>query len=135
MNVVNQSIIFFDGVCVLCNTSVRFILRHDTTKSLIFTTLQSDVAKDFLLQHSPVNLQKDSILFWHRYRWYDASTAALKIAQHFKWYWWFLQVFWIFPKPVRDWGYSVVAKNRYRWFGKKETCFVPTSGYNHRFLR
>lgn len=130
----NKSIVLYDDVCVLCQQSVRFILKHDATQSLCFSSLQSDVGKAILLQTTVKKIEKDSVLFWKNGQLYDQSTAAFKIASYFKGYLKLLQIFWLIPKPLRDYVYQIIAKNRYRWFGKTKTCLIPDNSQKHRFL-
>jgi len=129
-----QAIILFDGVCNLCNASVQFVLKHDTNHHFVFAALQSDVARDILLHYPEKITKKDSILVIENQHIYSESTAALLIAKRFTGFWKVLQVFWIVPKFMRDFAYQFIAKNRYRWFGKKDVCMVPTKEIEHRFL-
>lgn len=130
----NKSVVFFDGVCVLCNASVQFILKRDGKQYFYFATLQSDVAKQFLL-HVPENiLKKDSIILWDKGKIYTESAAALKIGVHLNGFWKASQVLWIVPPFIRDWVYRWIAKNRYKWFGVKDQCMMPDQNIKHRFL-
>lgn len=128
------SIVFFDGVCILCNSSVQLILKYDRKQFFYFATLQSDVAKEVLL-HLPEEIrQKDSIILRDKGRFYVQSAAALRIAFHLGGWWYATQILWIFPAFMRDYIYGVIAKNRYKWFGKKEQCMLPDPKFKSRFL-
>ncbi len=130
----NKDIVLFDGVCNLCNWSVQFIIKHDKKQHFVFTALQSDVANEILL-HYPKNItKKDSILLIQNQQLFSESTAVLKIVRHFKGLWKLLLIFWIIPRPLRDVFYQFIAKYRYRWFGKKETCMLPSKENQNRFL-
>ncbi len=133
-NYSGKSIILFDGVCNLCNSSVNFILKHDKKKRFIFTSLQSDVAKEILLQFPTKYLNLDSIILIENGKVYEKSTAALKILKHLYNGYQLLYAFIIIPKFIRDWVYIIIAQNRYKWFGKKEECMLPTSESKSRFL-
>lgn len=126
-SVSDKAIILFDGVCNLCNTSVLFVLKHDKKKHFVFATLQSDVARELLLHYPKEIVEKDSILLIQNNRVYTESTAALLIAKEFSGIWVLLQFFWIVPKLIRDLIYQFIAKNRYRWFGKNDSCNVATN--------
>ncbi len=120
----NKTIVFFDGICVLCNASVRFIIKYDKKKHFHFSTLQSDVAKQFLLHQSEKIQQKDSIILWYKHQVYTESSAVLMIAKVLGGFFWITQLFWIIPKFMRDYIYRFIAKNRYKWFGKLDRCVV-----------
>ena len=130
----NNRIIFFDGVCNLCNASVNFILKNDKKKRFVFASLQSDVAKDILLQFSKKKLTLDTFIYVENGVLFEKSTAALKIAKQLRTPWPIFYVFMIIPKFFRDYIYTFIAKNRYNWFGKKASCMVPTPELKSRFL-
>ena len=129
-----KSIILFDGVCNLCNSSVNFIIKHDKKTQFAFTSLQSDVAKEILLQFKIKKLNLDTIVLIDNGEIYEKSTAVLKILKHLNGGYKLLYAFMIFPKFIRDWVYSCIAKNRYKWFGKKDNCMIPTLEIKSRFL-
>lgn len=133
-NFKNKSIILFDGVCNLCNASVNFIIKHDKNERYIFASLQSDAAKEILLQFPLKKNKLDSILLIENEVIYDKSTAALLISRKLSGGFKLFYAFIIFPKFLRDNVYNFIAKNRYAWFGKKETCMIPTSKIKQRFL-
>ncbi len=131
----NKFIILFDGVCNLCNSSVNFIIKHDTKEQFLFASLQSDAAKEILLQFSTKKLIQDSIILIDGKNIYEKSSAALQISKHLNDGYKVLYSFIIIPKFIRDWVYDIIAKNRYKWFGKKEKCMIPTSEIKNRFLK
>jgi predicted DCC family thiol-disulfide oxidoreductase YuxK len=132
---VNENpVILFDGVCNYCNGVVNFIIRQDTKKVFHFATLQSGFGQKLLKENNlPTDLFESFILL-DKGKLYSKSTAALRLNNKLPWYWKWTQLFWIFPKFFRDWVYSIIAKNRYKWFGKREKCMVPTPELKTRFL-
>jgi predicted DCC family thiol-disulfide oxidoreductase YuxK len=134
INLKNKKIILFDGVCNLCNSSVHFIIKKDKKKQFLFTSLQSDAARDILLQFQLKNSELDSILLIENGQVYQKSDAILKIVKHLNGIWKMCYGFIILPKFIRDYVYIIIAKNRYRWFGKREVCMIPTKELEMRFL-
>ena len=129
----SRKIILFDGECQFCNGAVNFIIKHENHQRFLFAPLQSGFGCHFLQNHP--ELQKiDSLVLLENEHYSIYSTAALKIAKQLKWKFKFLYLFIIIPKLVRDFVYKLVAKNRYRLFGKSETCIVPTKEIRKRFL-
>ena len=133
-NFSGKSIILFDGVCNLCNSSVNFIIKHDKKKQFLFASLQSDAAKEILLQFTTKKLNLNSILLIDNKNIYEKSTAALKISRHLSNGYQLLYYLVIIPLFIRNWLYNLIVKNRYQWFGKKEFCMIPTSEIRNRFL-
>ncbi len=123
----------FDGVCNFCATSVQFIIRHDKTNSLKFSSLQSALGQELLTKY---NMSKDleGVVFIENNKAYFKSAAAFKIVRYFGGFWRILNVFSILPLFVTDFGYDIIAKNRYRWFGKKDSCMIPSPEIRSRFL-
>jgi predicted DCC family thiol-disulfide oxidoreductase YuxK len=125
-NTLNSNpVILFDGVCNLCNSSVLFVIQHDPKKQFRFASLQGDygqqILKRFQLPSNTLNsfiLLKDDQIFTH-------STGALKVAKELSGAWPLLYVFIIVPAFIRNAVYQFIANNRYKWFGKKESCMVP----------
>lgn len=116
----NDSIILFDGDCNLCNSSVKFIIKHDSKRHFLLTSLQSDAAKNILLQLHQKSFENfDSVVLVSQQKVYYKSDAALHIARHLDGIIKFCYIFMIIPKPLRDMVYDYVAKNRYRWFRAK----------------
>ena len=129
----NKPVILFDGVCNLCSGSVQFILKRDKEKKFLFASLQSVYGQALLKQlHLPTDTFNSFILY-DGDEIFTRSTAALKMFSQLKgWSW--VKIFWIVPKFIRDAVYNLIAKNRYKWFGKKEECWVPTPELKARFL-
>ena len=130
----DKPIIFFDGVCNLCNSSVQFILKKDTNNVFLFSSLQSDAAKGILLQYNLENFDLSSIILVEKGIIYQKSTAILRIAKSLAGISKYAYVFIIVPKFIRDGVYSFIAKNRYKWFGKRDSCMLPTAALKLRFL-
>ena len=129
-----KSIILFDGVCNLCNSSVQFVLKRDKKQQFLFASLQSDAADKLLLQFNYKNSNLNTIIFIEENKIYDKSTAVLKIAKKFNPLWNLLYVFILIPKKLRDFVYNFIAKRRYNWFGKRNSCMVYNEGYEKRFI-
>jgi len=127
-------IVLFDGVCNLCNGSVQFIIRHDRQGRFRFASLQSPVGQDLQTRFGMDPGRLDSVLLVEGDRWYQESDAALRIARGMSGAWKALAVFRVIPRPIRDAVYRLIARNRYRWFGKQETCWLPTPELRGRFL-
>jgi predicted DCC family thiol-disulfide oxidoreductase YuxK len=127
-------LILFDGVCNLCSGFVQFIIKKDPTAKFRFASLQSDFGKSQLVRF---NLDPDllhSIIVIDGEVALQRGDAALHIANHLGGLWKILNVFKILPKFFRDAIYNVIAKNRYRIFGKKDSCMIPTPGLKERFI-
>ncbi|MEX1383530.1 thiol-disulfide oxidoreductase DCC family protein [Lutibacter sp.] len=130
----NKSIILFDGICNLCNTSVIFIIKHDKKAHFKFASLQSDAAKELLLQYNVKKIKIDSIILIENGTFYEKSTAALRISKKLNGGFKLLYIFILIPTFIRDWVYNYIAKNRYKWFGKKDNCMIPSEKLKSRFL-
>jgi predicted DCC family thiol-disulfide oxidoreductase YuxK len=127
-------IILFDGVCNLCNSSVQFVVKHDTNNKYKFAALQSDYAKNILAGHQ-INVEKlASLILIEDQKIYTESTGALRIAKSLDFPTSLLYVFIIIPPFIRDEVYRYIARNRYNWFGKKEICWLPTSELKSKFI-
>jgi len=128
-----KSVIFFDGVCNLCNASVQFAIEHDKHDIFKFTALQGNYAKAILPKFN-IDLERiNSIILVENDRLYTKSSAALRIAKKLNGFWPMLYAFMIIPKFIRDWFYDIIAKNRYKWWGKQESCWVPTPELKEKF--
>ena len=125
--------ILFDGVCNLCNGAVQFVIERDPAARFGFAALQSPVAAR-LTASSRIGDRLDSIVLVEDGRVWTQSTAALRIARRLRFPWPATYAMIVVPPPLRDWIYNLVARNRYRWFGKRETCMVPTPALRARFL-
>ena len=129
-----SAIVLFDGVCNLCDKSVRFIFRHDPSGYFQFAPLQSETAQKLLAEAGASVPDLNSILLIEDGKVYSHSTAALRIARRLKAPISLLWAGMILPRPLRDAIYKTIAKNRYKWFGQKETCEMPPKGLRERFL-
>jgi len=130
----DQRIILFDGVCNLCNGFVQFVIQHDPAGQFKFTSLQSDKGQELLKELPDAYRQIDSVVFLENGRFYQKSAAALRIIRRLSGAWPLLYLLMILPPFLRDWLYSFVARNRYRWFGQQESCMLPTPELKARFL-
>lgn len=129
----NHPVILFDGVCNLCSGAVAFLIKRDTKDVFKFASLQSVAAQQLLQQHGDFK-KFDSIILLENGKLFQKSTAALKVVNHLSWYWQWMQIFWILPRAVRDAAYDLIARNRYKWFGKKDECMIPSPELKSRFL-
>ncbi|WP_313253605.1 thiol-disulfide oxidoreductase DCC family protein [Empedobacter sp.] len=129
-----RKIILFDGICNLCNQSVQFVIEHDNKNQFQFASLQSDFGQNFLKENNLDATQFDSVVFIEDDKFYTKSSAALKISKYLDGITSLLTIFMIVPKPLRDVVYSFIAKNRYRWFGKQESCWLPSPELKAKFL-
>lgn len=127
-------IILFDGVCNFCNSTVNFVLQQDHRQLFRFAPLQSTASQQLLQKHRLPTQNFDSFILIENGKAYKGSTAALRLANHLPWYWKWTQLFWIVPRFIRDGIYKLIAKNRYRWFGKKDSCMIPLPHWRNRFL-
>ena len=128
-----DSIVFFDGVCNLCNGAVKFLLNIDTKKKLRFASLQTPIAEK-ILKHSVQTSTLDSIVYLKNGQEFKKSSACLEIAKDMGRFWQILYIFILIPRPIRDSIYDAIAVNRYRLFGKKNTCMRPSSSMKDQFL-
>ncbi|PHR74651.1 MAG: thiol-disulfide oxidoreductase [Lutibacter sp.] len=133
-NTIPKPLLLFDGVCNLCNSSVQFVIKHDKKQQFLFSSLQSDAAKEILLQFGEINMNLDSIILITDAKIYSKSSAILKIAELLGGYYAVGIIFYIIPKFIRDKIYDFVAKNRYKWYGKRENCMIPNKKIKSRFL-
>ena len=128
------SIVLFDGLCRLCEKSVNFIIAHDPNSRFRFAPVQSDIGRWLLLQHqlNPNALQ--TVVLIESGRPYTRSTAALRILRRLHWPLPLLSILIAIPPPLRDAVYDWIARNRYRWFGKHQTCPLPMPETAQRFI-
>jgi predicted DCC family thiol-disulfide oxidoreductase YuxK len=127
-------VILFDGVCNFCNYWVNFAIKRDRKKKLRFTSLQGETAKQLLPKYNINSTSLSSVIFIDKGIGFTQSSAAIRICKHLDGGWKLFYGFMIIPKFIRDFFYNVIARNRYRWFGKKETCMIPTPELRERFL-
>lgn len=130
----DQPIILFDGICNFCNSAVNFTLKRNTKADILFAPMQSSSGQKILSQyHLPAD-RMESFVFIENKKPYKQSTAALKVCRHLNGLWPLCYGFIIIPKFIRDGIYNWVAKNRYKWFGVRQQCMIPTPEIKSRFL-
>jgi predicted DCC family thiol-disulfide oxidoreductase YuxK len=130
----SHDVVLFDGVCNLCNGSVRFIIARDPAAHFHFAALQSETARRLLTEARHIGRLPDSVALLQGGHVYTRSTAGLRIARRLRFPWPLLYGFTIVPRPLRDAVYDLIARNRYRWFGKRDACMLPTPELRSRFL-
>ncbi|WP_027067184.1 thiol-disulfide oxidoreductase DCC family protein [Maribacter sp. Hel_I_7] len=131
----NKKIILFDGVCNLCNNTVQFVIKRDVNDIFRFTPLQSDTAKKLLHERNIDIDDIDSIILIEpNVAYYTKSTAALEIGKELKGYDGLSVILLWLPESFRNIVYNYVAKNRYKWYGKKESCMIPTQELKNKFI-
>ena len=127
-------IVLFDGVCNLCAGVVRFVVRRDPAGRFRFAALQSERGRCLLEAHGLDSESLDTFVVIEQGRAYTGSDAFLVVVRHLSGAWRLLRVVAWLPRPVRDGVYAVVVRNRYRWFGRRDACLVPTPDLARRFL-
>lgn len=127
-------IVLFDGVCNLCNNTVTTIIKRDKQDKFRFSALQSDAGYELVNAHKIDTSKVDSIILLDGDKYYVRSTAALKIARELSGLYPLFYIFMIVPNFIRNWVYDIIARNRYRWYGKKDSCMVPTPELKKKFL-
>lgn len=130
----DNPIILFDGVCNLCNHSVQFVIRHDNKKLFRFAALQSEIGQQLMKQNDLESAGNNTIILIQSNKHFTRSTAALLVCKQLNGAWKILFGFIIVPQFLRDAVYNFVAKNRFRFFGKKDECMIPTKDLMDRFL-
>ena len=128
------SLVLFDGVCNLCNGFVQFVIARDPAGRFQFGALQSASARRVLDLHDAPDPLPDTIVLVDEGRVFTRSTAVLRIARRLTFPWPLAYAFLAVPRPLRDWMYTIVARYRYRWFGKRDHCMVPTPAVRARFI-
>lgn len=126
----NKGIIVFDGYCVLCNKTVKFLIKIDKRKELLFTTLTSKLGQEITGEIPP---GKESIVFVEEEQKFTKSDAVLRVLQAVGMPWSLLTILRIIPKFIRDSIYMLIANNRYKIFGKKDECMIPDKNVRDRF--
>jgi len=131
----NKKIILFDGVCNLCDSAVQFVIQHDTKDVFRFVALQSELGHQ-IIKHIGINTQNiDSIILYEPgIAYYYKSEAALQITRNLGGFFHFGTIFKIIPTSIANQLYDYIAKNRYKWYGKKESCMIPTTELKAKFL-
>lgn len=127
-----RKIVFYDGDCGFCNRTVQIILRDERRAELFFSPLQSEFSEAFFPEHGQPAPSLDTFYFFDGQKFYDRSTAALRLIPHLKWYWQPARIVWIIPKKVRDRAYDFIAARRRRLAGS--FCVIPDHAQYDRFL-
>lgn len=127
-------IVYFDGICYLCNSLVDFLIKIDKRKKLKFSPLQSDFAQKEL-KNSTIDLSEvDSIIVQKGNKIYIKSDALIEVIKQFSWCWRVFLIIKIFPQKFADKIYDYIANNRLKWFGRKNECMIPTEEVKSRFI-
>lgn len=130
----NKQLILFDGVCNFCDESIHKIIKADKDNLFVFASLQSNFGKE-IIKHIGINPKIDSIILYQpNIAYFTESDAALEIAKQLSGFYPLLQIGKIVPKTVRNKIYQYIAKNRYKWYGKKEECMIPSVEVRSKFL-
>ena len=127
-------IVVFDGICNFCEGTVNFILQHEAGPELTFVPLQTATGARMLRDFGFDPEDAETFVFVAGGKAYARSSAAVRVARHLRWPWRALAAAWIVPRPLRDHGYRLIAANRYRWFGQKDRCMIPTPDVRKRFV-
>ncbi|WP_417360352.1 thiol-disulfide oxidoreductase DCC family protein [Galbibacter sp.] len=132
----DKKIVLFDGICNLCTGTVQFIIKRDRKDLFRFASLQSEIGKQLMEERNIDPESNNSIIVIEpQVAYYVKSSAAIEIAKELGGLWPTIQVFsYILPEGIRDSIYELIAKNRYKWFGKKDSCMIPTPALESKFL-
>ena len=130
-----DNLVLFDGVCNLCTASVQFIIRHDRAPIFYFAALQSEIGREICQSQGLDPADVQTFVLISRGRMLVRSDAAIEVVSRLGGAWKFVAVFRLIPRVARDWIYSTIARNRYRWFGRTNACMIPTPDVKARFLR
>ncbi len=129
-----KTVLFYDGNCSLCHWSVQFILRYEKDHSIHFASLQSDFFKRYVSKLNSTENITDSVILIRNNFWYQKSSAVIELASLLRFPFSLLRLLKIVPKSIADKCYDFIAQNRYRWFGRRQTCFIPSFQLKGRFL-
>lgn len=129
-----DKVIIFDGICNFCSSAVRFIINRDSKAVYRFIPMQTELGRQILARYGYDPDDTQTFLLLTTEGILERTDAALEILRAFSWRWQPLRILQALPKPFRDWFYNVLARNRYRWFGKKDTCMIPSDEIKSRFL-
>lgn len=132
----DKQLILFDGVCNLCNNSVLYVIKRDKKNKFLFAPLQSEIGEHLIKKFDVDTSKVDSIILYNPSK--DSITykslAALNVAKHLGFPTNLLVVFYIIPNVIRNWVYDFIARNRYKWFGRKDACMIPTPELKAKFI-
>jgi predicted DCC family thiol-disulfide oxidoreductase YuxK len=129
-----KKIVLFDGVCNLCSSAVQFIIKRDKKNQFLFVSLQSSSASELLKKYNYAESNFNSFILIDNNKIYTHSSAVLRVVKYLSSIWSVLYLFIIVPKFIRDGIYNFIAKRRYKWFGKKEECWIPSPELKEKFL-
>ncbi|MEP6881362.1 MAG: thiol-disulfide oxidoreductase DCC family protein [Dokdonella sp.] len=128
-------IVVFDAQCLLCSGSVQFLMRRDKHRRLRFATIQSDAGRGLLASAGIDAVDPESFVLVDEVRTWTETAAVLRVADALGWPWRLAWIAWLIPYPLRDAIYRWVARNRFRWFGRRDVCFLPDPDDANRFIR
>lgn len=132
----HKQLVLFDGVCNLCNSSINYVIKHDKDSIFMFAPLQGEAGQQVIKHYKLDTTQTDSILLYSENNGLKIkSTAALAIASKLGFPRNLLSIFYIVPAFMRNWVYDYIAKNRYKWYGEKDACMIPTPELKAKFLQ
>lgn len=134
LNQKHQVVLLFDGVCHLCNSSVQFVLKRDKKGIIHFGALQSDTAKRLIEEVGYRDKLPDGVVLIEQGKIYFESDAALRVLKHLGGFWAFMSTLRFIPRFIRQFVYTIIARNRYRWFGKYDSCSIPEPRWKSRFI-
>ena len=129
-----DDLLIFDGECNLCARSVRFVVSREAEPTLRFVPLQSAAGLRLMRRAGVDPVNATTFVLFSKCRVYVKSDAAIRLSAHLRWPWKLLGALRVIPRPLRDWAYDLVARNRYRWFGRSEACLVPPPDLKARFV-
>lgn len=127
-------IILFDGICNLCNSFVQRVIKNDSKNIFKFASLQSDFGQNFLKTNHLDHRELKTIILVDGEKFYTKSTAALKIGKELKGIYQISSILIWIPRPIRDFVYDIVSRNRYSWFGRQDSCWIPTPELKNKFI-
>ena len=130
----NRHIVIFDGVCNFCNDAVNFIIKRDPSGIFVFAPMQSDIARELMNKHKIYNEGVDTFLLIKNGQCFVFSSAAIEIANELTGFWYIFGLFKYVPSVIRDFFYKMFARNRYKLFGKRDSCMLPTEETRSRFI-
>lgn len=132
----DKQLILFDGVCNLCNGSVLYVIKRDKDNKFLFAPLQGEIGQELINAFNIDTEQTDSIILYdpEMRRIYHKSSAALRVAKSLNFPTNLLSVFFVIPTFIRNWVYDFIARNRYKWFGRKDSCMIPTPELQAKFI-
>jgi predicted DCC family thiol-disulfide oxidoreductase YuxK len=129
-----NNLVLFDGVCNLCTASVQFIIRHDRAGIFYFAPLQSDIGREICQSRGLDPAAVETFMLISGGTVLVRSDAAIEVVSRFGGAWKLVTIFRLIPRVARDWIYSTIARNRYRWFGRTDACMIPAPDVKERFL-